>query len=935
MTKRSSVSGKHTPTPSIVAPSPIPSPKSDASSFQTNQPPPSPPATPPAFSNSVSLSVADTPEPVVRSQPLDTSVSTPSIDTNVSATSNAVEERETSPGRNRRSETAAVEMWPSSPSSALTRKPVNGSRLAMMQTVESEESEREERDSSDERFSSKDGGWAHVPETLPLQVVKLNSPNSIPPSPYQPMFTPSPAPDDAETRSHLDLTSATGSYSESEYDTSDAEDQDTTTKFPLPPDRRSLSPSSPRLIGTSRRSSTSSSQRPSNGADPSRSSVAAPSFHGSEDGEVGIGLSLLQGLAAADEDDSDDDDDDLVPPVGQRDQARQSAGSSARSVLLHGEDWDGGSIYDNYYRFSRFSVNPRSSGSTLASTSGPSHLKMASRLSHGSQRGGLGPSIEAVPPVPVDLRQEPGSSRHSEEKRHSADSEASVYTQASKASSVDPTRLSAQPPSRNRPASLVLVSSNGEPSPLLHTRWGSPNSSASPPSSSAAQTAFFDLASGLPSAGSSGSISPGGAASILRQRLQLERGSPAGSNYTDLEPREEEEEGLGSRIVIEDDEEPPLASIINGPVSESPDDELVADIDVGDDSLLEKPGLPPLVITDSPSPSNPLSAAPSPPSATASTSPHSPLSSAATTPISPSSPPDISSPPRRQQSQHQPKPSLSELRGYMPGETKNAPAWEQPAQRTSLFLPHPNAPKPPSPTSLQEGPMYIRAPPPPSQQRSENVINIIKMSIGRSAVTRAMPTIYGRIDGDLGSATGPVRVTFSIDPPPQTPPLPSRIPFRNGGASPAPAPPPVPIPSPAASPRRVPMQSEPDVSQPGSPATSPRTPARSPSAGPSPVPPKSSPLASSPGAAAPEARVGIIPRPNFFPKVGTSRPRSRSFSGFNTSQISSPIPISKEEPEKTPIAQKPTRSMSTIAAPVQTCVKEFSSTCTVSPLPSA
>ncbi|KAF7294733.1 Rab-GAP TBC domain-containing protein [Mycena indigotica] len=934
MTKRSSVSsGKLTPTPSIVAPSPVPSPKSDVS-FQTAQaryqpnssealsPSSSLSSTSPPLSHSVSSSssgtIVDTPtslypspEPITQTQPLDTSAPATFIETNVDGQDKVIEneESEVAPGRNRRSETAAVEMWPSSPSTTLSRKPVNGSRLALaMETVNSDESESEhhspkgDRDSdnssSDERYSPEDeeGGWANVPATLPLQVVKLNTPNSaIPPSPYQPMFFPPSSTSSDNNVESQSLSSASGTDTESEYDSSDPEDQDTTTKFPVPPDRRSLSPTSPRIIDTSRRSSASSTQ------DPSRLSIAAPSVH-SEDGEVGIGLSLLQGLAAAGEDASDDED--LIPPVRARDEARRSISSSVRS----GQDWDGASIYDNYYRFSR----SRSSGSTFAS------LRMAPQIPHGSQRG-----VEDVPPVPADLRHDSESerSRPREDKRRSADSDASVYTQASKVSSIDHTRLTAEPlakpPSKHRPASLDLLNSNGEPSPLLHTRWGSPNSSMSPPSSSGAQTAFFNPTSGgLPSTGSSGSNSPGGAASILRQRLELERGSPAGSNYAEMEPREEGEGGLGSGIVIDDDEEPPQASMLDGPTSESPDedgDETVEGEDTVEginlEELQEKPGLAPLVITeDSVDPPTAVAS----PSATNSTSPHSPRSSAATTPLSPSSPPDISPPPSQQPltSNHQPKPSLSELRGYM--SNHKASEFDQPAQRTSLFLPHPNAPKAPPPTSGAEGPMYIRPAPPPSQQRSESVVNIIRMSIGRSAVTRVSPTIYGRIEGDLTSATGPVRVTFSIDPPPPVPQLPSRIPFRNGVASPAPAPP---LPSgapPRPAPRRAATMSESDPKPPSTPSPS-TTVVPSPASS---TPSISSPLASaSANPAPPEPRTGAIPRPNFFPKVGTSRPRSRSFSGFNTSHISPPMPISKEDPGRLS-AQKPSRSMSSLAAPV-------------------
>ncbi|KAF7323173.1 Rab-GAP TBC domain-containing protein [Mycena chlorophos] len=903
MTKRSSVAsssgGKHTPTPSIMsssAPSPLPPPSPNGKSeFITSRYPtePLPPSasfssTTPSFSHSVSTSsfssdatVHGSPEPLTRAKVLEATTSTASIDTNVSGRSStylAHDEGDGSPKR--RSETVAVEMWPTSPSAALTRKPVNGSRLATaMRVVESESEsedtspEHEHRTYSDEEQDSPlDGGWANVPETLPLQVVKLNSPaSSIPPSPYQPMFAPprltpsvlSTPQADEDSRSHLDLGSAS---SESEYDSSDAEGQeDATTKFPVPPDRRSLSPASPRVNGHHEET-------------PTRLSTVAPSFQGSEDGETGIGLSLLQG------DDDSDDDEELVPPVRARDQSRMSVGSSARSFKIHGEEWDGASIYENYYRFSRFSTNPRSSGSTMASTS--------------------------------DLRHEYEEHRPSVEKRRSVDSDSdgSVYTQASKTSSVGkapapPTEPATLAVAKHRPASLDLVSNNGEPISLLHTRWGSPNSSTTPPSSSAAQT-FFELSPGS----SGGNLSPGGAASALRQRLELDRGSPAGSNYaSDPEPREADEEQHNG-IVIEDDEEPPPASITNGPISSSPDEELEdEDMDLETVEHADtKPQLP-LLNTDPP-PFAGAAAAPGP--ASASNSPHSPLSSATTTPHSPSSPPDLSPPPAQQPSavnHHQPRPSLSELRGYMQGDNTNGVlSADAPPSRTSLFLPHPNAPKPPPPTSAPEGPMYIRAPPPPSeQQHGESVINIIRMSIGRSAVTRVMPTIYGRVDGDLASATGPVRVTFTIDPPP---PVPSRIPFRNGVPSPAPAPvasPPKRIPPPSV-PTTEPDQPKP-IPGPAS-APSPRTPVRAPSLGPpaSAVPTKSSPLAAA--SSTNEAKSGPIQRPNFFPKVGGSRPRSRSFSGFNTSQISAPMPIvTKDDLDKT---QKPSRSMSTIAAPI-------------------
>ncbi|KAJ7184311.1 hypothetical protein C8R46DRAFT_1299032 [Mycena filopes] len=969
MTKRSSVSaasvsGNRTPTPSMLQ-SPSPSlgyspnprlgsnPQSSASPSQLRyQPPPSPPspsqdriprstglssttvsngsASASQSSSSHSSAVPDTPGTVYSSpepippKPLDTSTSTASIDTNVSGRSStylasaasrangldgdAGEGPDGSPGRNRRSETTTVEMWPAaSPSSAIARKPINGSRLALTALTiqppdDSEESSDEATGIAHRRLGSSDsegydpeeGGWAR---TLPLQVVKINSPNpnSAPPSPYQSFASgssPRPQTDTESTpsRSRSESFNQTDfskspnqTDSESDYnsDPEDHNENDETTRFSLPSERRSSSPPSvanhrrtPSVSG-SLASHTSSRVRSSGSSslmheERTRLSIAASSLAGSEDGEVGIGLSLLQGmLGGGGASDSESEDEPTPPAAIEAVPEPEIPLRGMPGPPEHGYDSDGASdIYENYYRFSKFSTNQRSSASTFASTSGPPP-KMPSRLSQSSQHAVAGPSSTIVPPVPVDSHPEDpplefASTRS--QKTRSVDSDASIYTQASNVSSRG-----------RRPAPLHLAGVNGDPTlntPLLHTRWGSPLSSASPPTSSAAgQTSFYEGTP--PPSASSGSISPGGAASLLRQRIELDRSSPS-SNHVNLEveqPEEQEGEGLGSRIVIEDDEEPPAPSVIDDLRSESPESEVSAEVDHEDDTASKRPGpdsLTPLVINDDSLSPPPNSTAPT----SASASPQSPLSTATTTPLSPSSPPDLAPPPSQPAPsfQRQPRPSLSELRGYAGDASSSAGnAWDAPAQRTSIFLPHPNAPKPPPMTGAAEGPMYIRAPPPPSQRHTDDVANIIRMSIGRSAVTRVMPTIYGRTDADLKSSTGPVRMVFSIDPlPPLTAPLPSQIPFRNGAS------PPVPLPR-----RR--MTNE-ERSQPVSPTPSPRNggpPGRS---NPSPsattpavaLPSKSSPLAEK--AADPRP----IPRPNFFPKAGTSRPRSRSFSGFNS-----------------------------------------------------
>ncbi|KAF7353652.1 hypothetical protein MVEN_01049900 [Mycena venus] len=825
------------------------------------------------------LTMYSSPEPVKGwPKPLDTSTSTASMDTNVSGRSSTymasvssvngldTENDEGIDGRhNRRSETTTVEIWPSSPPSAtIARKPVNGSRLAlaMQPPTDSEESDEEvmenghsrgnssgsDHEEEEHEYGPDDGTWAtHHGGTLPLQVVKINSPNpnSVPPSPYRQAFSSSPLAqnDHDSTRSdsrpdsvnHNDSSRSTDS--ESNYNTTESEDNADETMVSVPTEKRSPSPPN---HGSSHHPTPSVSSSTHDGSmlygnttnslvheDPTRSSIAAPSFHGSEDGEVGIGLSLLQGLVGGDGEASDSDEDES-PSAGttpeKRTSRRQSTVSAMRGTPQHGDDWDGASIYENYYRFS---TNPRASTSTFASG------RMPARFSHSSQRGMPNSNADVVPPVPVDSRHKPESipsqtESNRSEKTRSIDSDASVYTQASKISSIDPSRLSVQPPhGPRRPAPLELTSINGEPSPLLHTRWGSPASSASPPTSSAAgQSSFYDGTP--PVSASSGSISPGGVASQLRQRLEIDRGSPIGS-FTRLDAPGE---GLGGGIVIEDDEEPSAPSmsmsITSDPRSESPEEESEAEVD--DDVTTRRPGpdsLAPLVINDTLSPpANSIPPAstnpsPSPQSSTATTPPftfipsRSPSSSAST------DPPAISAP------------DSTVVVGA---------SW-----RTSMFLPHPNAPKPPPMTGGPEGPLYIRQPPPPSQQRSDNaqsLVNVINMSIGRSKVTRVMPTIYGRTELDLGSSTGPVRMVFSMDPlPPLSAPLPSQIPFRNGASPPVPPPP-----GPVAVPRRMTSESDPgNTSQPGSPVGSPRSPmpgGRSPSGTASPVtavPGKSSP----------------------------------------------------------------------------------------------
>ncbi|KAG6890242.1 hypothetical protein C0992_002770 [Termitomyces sp. T32_za158] len=205
-------------------------------------------------------------------------------------------------------------------------------------------------------------------------------------------------------------------------------------------------------------------------------------------------------------------------------------------------------------------------------------------------------------------------------------------------------------------------------------------------------------------------------------------------------------------------------------------------------------------------------------------------------------------------------------------------------ERQSLFLPHPNAPKA-TPTSLSPGPMYITSqmqpptPQPNAQRVRGSAIQAIYMALSGhkplSGPRGRGPTIYGITTVDLSAAMGPVPVQFAISPPPATAPPPGSVP-----------PPSVPCP-PATS------------TQPSMPVLVRSMP--------------STPSASAPGPGIAVRRVGsldissvgyghtgtgvepsekrmVIPRANFFPQSGGIRPRSRSFSGFQSISVEVPLP---------------------------------------------
>ncbi|KAF5368689.1 hypothetical protein D9615_010326 [Tricholomella constricta] len=242
------------------------------------------------------------------------------------------------------------------------------------------------------------------------------------------------------------------------------------------------------------------------------------------------------------------------------------------------------------------------------------------------------------------------------------------------------------------------------------------------------------------------------------------------------------------------------------------------------------------------------------------------------------------------------RPSLSELRGIQPGQEQG--------QRRSLFLPHPNAPK--APSAHSPGPMYIaqQQPPPPqpnTQQTRGGVMQTLRMALAGQGPPQGPrgrgPTIYGIMSADLSAATGPVLVHFSLTPPPATAPPPGSVPSPVLPVVPIPALsvtgplPQIVAPVPVQAVRRVGSMASLDAA-----------------------------AAAVAEAEPPPSRAsggGVIPRANFFPKAGGVRPRSRSFSGFQstTAEIRLPLQRSREEgsqPVEMPSASEMKRALSPI-----------------------
>ncbi|KAF9645318.1 hypothetical protein BDM02DRAFT_596465 [Thelephora ganbajun] len=394
--------------------------------------------------------------------------------------------------------------------------------------------------------------------------------------------------------------------------------------------------------------------------------------------------------------------------------------------------------------------------------------------------------------------------------RYSRFSIASKMSRFSKGSmkAPPPIPLSGQRPSSEqeviakRPAPLDL----GARSPLLHTTFGSPVNS--PGESTATSTI-------------SAPPSTAGIATTIKYRLESERSPeiPATADVH-LTPAREGE------IVISDDEDgPEVALTDDSSRPPSPTDAGNETLDlttsfqsVEDDSTSTDESV--LVI-------HPL-----------------PETQPLRLPRTPTSPPP--------QETH-PAPPLQPLTIAQPRPSK-PPAFDFGSSRTSMFLPHPGAPK--APVTAPIGPLYGRVQSPPSSVPSvEHTQTLLIQLLHVAATAQTHPngtsrktTVYGKCKSDLASAIGPVPITFSLEPP-------------------------ISVPANRIAPHR--SQSS-DSNSTQSPSSQPSTPID-----------QSFPLNRSSSSQKPTGtgtgpNSGTIPRPNFFPQKPQIRPRSRSFSGFGS-----------------------------------------------------
>ena len=553
------------------------------------------------------------------------------------------------------------------------------------------------------------------------------------------------------------------------------------------------------------------------------------------------------------------------------------------------EDWDGAAdIYDNY-RYSRYSMMSKASRrksrqSVLSAHTFPipgTDVPEADGL-EARKSPALQGQRRHVPP-PLDLAQ-PGA----------------VPTRSSSELTPTPTQRS----SGSSPQGPLVTS------PLLHTNFPSPpgNLGFGAPSPALSMASF----SGMQSIDNAA----GGIASALRQKLESGRvTSSATSPVIHEGPASTEGKVEGNEIVVEDDESMHVAVV---PIHDQTGDDIEVDIDLTRGSIQtaksESTGSETASVSSDVSKEmrkieeDIVSALQSPDSASRpaasssiaqSNDPRTPTS--ADFPLTPTQPlrlhdrPAQRSGPSSEQEKNPASPPPSQITRPILHQSQ-----PQTQQEPTLFLPHPNAPRPnPAVVSGQRTSMYgmppvhVSHPQATQPQNSVSAHNSLHSTLRMAAAARMGPsgiprmtTIFGRTIEDLASAVGPVPMVWSLDP----------FPPENNGR---PIPPGRHLPRRAATAGASPLSISVNASAP-EPVN-----VRSP-------PPPLSPVPGSPlGLKDPvrpkdgEQRSSrTIPRANFFPQVGKPRPRSRSFSGYGNDSPAMPPPNAARSSEE---ERKPSR----------------------------
>lgn len=537
-----------------------------------------------------------------------------------------------------------------------------------------------------------------------------------------------------------------------------------------------------------------------------------------------------------------------VPPVTREAISRNSTQPSVTDSEYGGEDWEGASdIYDNY-RYSRLSMASK-----------------VSRLSKGSMHTVASAfGLEVPPPVPRDTSrssldsQRPIRSRVGSLGENSQPAEGvivSVDSTVNSAPAVPPldVKVTTVPPERKKtdegkhvPSPLTFapgIISFGtgttalQTSPLLHTTFASPVGSPSAHS----MNAFLSPNPSSPTYPSA----IGGIASALRQKIEMERAvSPAAGSQRSVSP---------SPSALSENQGPPpsINRISTQPIVQDDDGNEGPSTDPPDLQAQERESESPERVS-SPESAPPTTAPTSAGSVVVSEKAALESTQVVANPPPPYTPIAVASETQTElhvqatsSSSHQTDPSPPVARPLNPN---RSPA--SPSARQSLFLPHPHAPKP---TLSPTGPMYGRAPPPVSPL-SPPLTGPLPGSLTHTLSTLYSHrfeqgpfrrTLYGKFDHDLAYSSGPIPISFTLEPPQSIPA--NRMPPSNR-----------------------PMHqstSLPDMLQQSSINGAPTVP-------------------STDSNGFNQVVVGkTIPRANFFPKVQTPRPRSRSFSGFDASGV--------------------------------------------------